>query len=78
VAAFRGTYAFVNVVCGVLYRGVCVGTGGMCSPGRVWGVLLWWGLMVRGFLVLGVFVCVVFTVLHGLWASSVVLRLAGG
>ena len=32
----------------------------------------------RSFLVLGVFVCVVFTVLHGLWTSSVVVRLAGG
>jgi len=50
----------------------------MCPPGRGWGVLLWWGLMVGGFLVLGVFVCVVFTVLHGVWASSVVVRLAGG
>jgi hypothetical protein len=25
------------VVYGVLYRGVCVGTGGMCSPGCGWG-----------------------------------------
>jgi len=33
---------------------------------------------VGGFLVLGVFVCVVFTVLHGVRASSVVIRLAGG
>jgi len=33
---------------------------------------------VRGFLVLGAFVCVVFMVVHGLWAFGVVVRLAGG
>jgi len=77
VTTFCDIYAFISVVCGVLYRGVCVVTGGMCSPGCGWGVLLW-GLVVRGFLVLGVFLCVVFTVVHGLWMSSVVVRLAGG
>ena len=25
------------MVCGVLYRGVCAGTGGLCSPGCGWG-----------------------------------------
>jgi len=36
------------------------------------------GAVVRGFLVLGVVVCAGFTVLHGLWASGVVVRLADG
>ena len=26
-------YVFISAVCGVLHRSVCVGTGGLCSPG---------------------------------------------
>ena len=46
---------FINVVCGVLYRSVCVGTGGLCSPSCGRGVcvaevrgggLRCWGLCV--------------------------------
>ena len=56
----------------------------MC--GNRWYVLtwLWVGHVVVGtrgerFLgVRGFFACVVFMVLHGLWSSSVVVRLAGG
>ena len=57
----------------------------MC--GNRWDVLTWsWvGRVVvvgaRGERFLGVrgfFACVVFMVLHGLWSSSVVVRLAGG
>ena len=64
------------MVCGVLYSGVCVGTGDMCSPDRGWGVF--WARIERYLGVRGFLVCVVFTVLHGLWASSVVVRMAGG
>jgi len=31
-------WVFIDVVYGVLYRSVCVGTGGLCSPGCVRGV----------------------------------------
>ena len=31
-------YVFINAAYGVLYRSVCVGTGGLCSPGCGRGV----------------------------------------
>jgi len=66
------------VVYGILYRGVCVGTGGLCSAGCGWErvVVAWagseWLLSVRSCMY------VVFMVLHWLWASSVVVRLVRG
>jgi len=62
----------------MLYRGVCVGTGGLCSAGCGWGRVVVAGA--RGERLLGVRSCVyvVFMVLHWLWASSVVVRLVMG
>ena len=63
------------MVCGVLHRSVCAGTGGLCSPGCGWGRVVVVGA--RDERLLGVSVCVyvVFPVLDGLWAFSVVVRL---
>jgi hypothetical protein len=42
---------FINAVYGVMYRSVCVGTGGLCSPGCGRGVcsgVSWWRFKVLG------------------------------
>jgi len=42
---------FVSAVYGVLYRSVCVGTGGLCSPGcgrAVYSGGSWWRFKVLG------------------------------
>ena len=66
------------MVYGVLYRDVCAGNGGLCSPGFGWGHVVVVGA--RGERLLGVrgCVCVVFMILHELWAFSVVVRLVSG
>ena len=66
---------FISAVYGVLYRSVCVGTGGLCSPGCGRGVCSggsWWMFKVLG---LGVFVI---KSLRRLWVFSVVVRLDSG
>ena len=62
---------FISPVYGVLYRSVCVRTGGLCSPGCGSGVcsggLRCWGLCVF-----------VMKSLRRLWVFSVVVRLHSG
>ena len=61
---------FISAVYGVLYRSVCAGTGGLCSPGCGRGVCsggLWWR-----FKLLGLCVFVVES-LHRLWLFSVLV-----
>jgi hypothetical protein len=51
VAVGRVIWVFISAVCGVLYKCVCVGTGGLCSPGFGRGVCsggLWWRFKVWG------------------------------
>ena len=62
------------MVCGILYRGVCAGTGGLCSPDCGWGYVV---VGVRGERCRDC-VYVVFTVLHGSWVFSVVIRSVSG
>ena len=53
VAVRRVIYVFISAVYGVLYRSVCVGTGGLCSPGCGSGVCSggsWWMFKLLGVL----------------------------
>ena len=76
VAVRHVMYVFISAVCGVSYRYVCVGSGGLCSAGWGRGVcvaevrgggLMCWGLCVF------VIKCV-----GKLWVFSVVVRLESG
>jgi len=66
---------FISAVYGELYRSVCVGTGGLCSPGCGRGVRSggsWWRFKVLGLCVF------VIKSLRRLWVFSVVVRLESG
>ena len=63
---------FINAVYGVLYRSVCVGTGGLCSPSCGRGLCSggsWWRFKVLGLCVF------VIESLRRLWVLDVVVRL---
>ena len=62
---------FISAVYGLLYRSVCVGTGGLCSPGCGRGVCSG-GLRCSGLCVF------VIKSLRRLWVFSVVVRLDSG
>jgi len=67
---------FISAVYGVLYRSVCVGTGGLCSPGCGRGVCS--GGSWRRFKVLGVLCVFVIKFLRRFWVFSVVVGLDSG
>jgi hypothetical protein len=67
---------FINAVYGVLYRSVCVRTGGLCSPSCGRGVCsggLWWR-----FKMLEVVCVFVIKSLPRLWVFGVMVRLGSG
>ena len=77
VAVCSVMQVFISVVCGVLYRFVCVGSGGLCGDCRFGrgvcvaevrgGGLRCWGLCVF-----------VIESVRGLWVFGVVVRLNSG
>ena len=47
VVVRRVIQVFISAVCGVLYRSVCVGIGGLCSAGCGRGVCVYRGFVVE-------------------------------